>query len=99
VASEIRRLSDGEVVAVGANAIRDGDRFLIALLLPSQDAPLDEFDVGEEFEIRDTGMFLMRSERLILRSLPSGAADTAAFSLVGNGSEGKQAERTLRTGW
>ncbi len=79
MASEIRRVADGKVVAVGGNAIRDGERYLIAILIPSAGHKFKEFDIGAVYEVRDTAMFLGRSVRLKLTALPAGKLDMAEF--------------------
>ncbi len=79
MASEIRRVRDGKVVAVGGNAIRDGERFLIAIQLPSSAHLFNESDIGTMFEVRDTAMFLSHSARLVLTALPAGDLDMAEF--------------------
>lgn len=79
MASEIRRVADGKVVAVGGNAIRDGERYLIAILLPSAGHEFKEFDIGSVYEVRDTAMFLTHSVQLKLTALPRGDLDMAEF--------------------
>jgi len=78
VASEIRRVSDDRIVAVGANAIRDGDRYLVVLLLPAG-RPLTDADIGAEFEVRDTALFLGDAVRLKLTGLPDEELNLAEF--------------------
>ena len=79
MASEIRRIDDGKVVAVGGNAIRDGERYLIAILLPFSGHEFKKSDIGAVFEVRDTAMFLSRSARLKLTALPTGDLEMAEF--------------------
>ena len=78
MASEIRRVSNDKIVAVGANAIRDGDRYLIVLLLPAG-RPLTDADIGADFEVRDTAMFLGHPARLKLTGLPDEELNLAEF--------------------
>jgi hypothetical protein len=78
VASEIRRVSNDKIVAVGANAIRDGDRYLVVILLPAG-RPLTDADIGTEFEIRDTALFLGHAARLQLTGLPDEDLNLAEF--------------------
>ena len=79
MASEIRRVADGIVVAIGGNAIRDGERYLIAILLPFSGHQFYESDIGAVFEVRDTAMFLTHSAQLILTALPTGDLEMAEF--------------------
>jgi hypothetical protein len=79
MASEIRRVGDGSVVAVGGNAIRDGERYLIAILLSYSGHQFNESDIGAVFEVRDTAMFLGHSAQLKLTALPAGELDMAEF--------------------
>ena len=82
MASEIRRLDDDKVVAVGGNAIRDGGRYLIAILLPIAGYQLDESDIGAMFLVRDGAMFLGTGARLELTALPAGDLEMAEFRLL-----------------
>ena len=88
MASEIRRVTDDKVVAVGANAIRDGDRYLVTILLPASGHPLAETDIGSIFELRDTALFHAHSARLKLTGLLDGDLDTAEFRPYGMPDEG-----------
>ncbi|MFQ5530449.1 MAG: hypothetical protein ACE5FP_08885 [Gemmatimonadota bacterium] len=72
-------MSDDKVVAVGANAIRDGERYLVAILLPAAGQPLTEDDIGAAFEVRDTALFFGHTVRLCLTGLPEGELDMAEF--------------------
>ena len=82
MASEIRRFDDGKVVAVGGNAIRDGSRYLIAILLPIAGFQFNESDIGSVFEVRDAAMFLGTGARLELTALPAGDLEMAEFRLL-----------------
>ncbi|MEE8487614.1 MAG: hypothetical protein V3S56_05555, partial [Gemmatimonadota bacterium] len=82
MASEIRRTSDGKVVAVGGNAIRDGERYLIAILLPSSGHEFKKCDIGAVYDVRDTAMFLGHSVQLRLTALPAGDLEMAEFRPV-----------------
>ncbi|MDH3296974.1 MAG: hypothetical protein OEM96_01675 [Gemmatimonadota bacterium] len=82
MASEIRRVRDDKVVAVGANAIRDGDRYLVTILLPATGQPLSEADLGAVFEVRDTALFFSHAAQLELTGLPDGTRDMAEFRLL-----------------
>lgn len=79
MASEIRRVADGKVIAVGGNAIRDGDRYLIAILLPFSGHEFKKSDIGAVFEVRDAAMFLTHSVQLKLTALPTGDLEMAEF--------------------
>lgn len=83
MASEIRRISDDRIVAVGANAIRDGDRYLVVILLPAG-RPLTDADIGAEFEVRDTAMFQGHAVRLKLTGLPDEELNLAEFRAAGS---------------
>ena len=82
MASEIRRLDDGKVVAVGGNAIRDGVRYLIAILLPIAGHQFQESDIGAVFKVRDGAMFLGTGARQELTALPAGDLEMAEFRLL-----------------
>ncbi len=82
MASEIRCLDDDKVVAIGENAIRDGDRYLIAILLPMAGNQLNESDIGAVFQVRDGAMFLGNGAQLELTALPAGDLEMAEFRLL-----------------
>ncbi len=87
MASEIRRLDDDKVVAIGGNAIRDGIRYLIAILLPIAGHQFQESDIGTVFQVRDAAMFLGTGALLELTALPAGDLEMAEFRLLdSNGS-------------
>jgi len=88
MASEIRRVTDDKVVAVGANAVRDGDRYLVAIFLPASGHPLAETDIGSIFELRDTALFYGHTARLKLTGIPDGDLDMAEFREYGMPGEG-----------
>lgn len=71
-------------MAVGGNAIRDGERYLVALLFTGPRGGLSELDVGCDFDIRDTGLFFGRRARVRLEALREGDPETAVFRHLGD---------------
>lgn len=82
MASEIVRAGSGTVAAIGGNAIRDRDHYLVPLLFAGPEGGLGEEDVGMSFDVRDTGLFFGCPGRLRLERIAFGEINTAVFVAV-----------------